>query len=222
MAATKAKGRIVAALLARHGRTYCEELRIPIERNTPSALFRWLCATILFSARISAALACRAARALFAAGWTSPQRMAAAGWAERVRVLNRAGYARYDESTARKLGETCELLLRRYRGDLRNLRAAARRDPAMERQLLMEFKGIGEVGADIFCREVQGVWDELFPFADRRALRAAARLGLAGEVRELAALVERRDFPRLVTALVRTSLAKDYEEIVASARSSCR
>jgi hypothetical protein len=51
---------------------------------------------------------------------------------------------------------------------------------------------------------------------------AAARLGLAGEVRELAALVERRDFPRLVTALVRTSLAKDYEEIVASARSSCR
>src|SRR5262245_58855527 len=34
-----AQTRVVAALLDRHGRTYCEELGIAIERNTPSVLF---------------------------------------------------------------------------------------------------------------------------------------------------------------------------------------
>jgi hypothetical protein len=213
VAAQRAEERIVALLLARHGRTYCEELRIPIARNTPSALFRWLCAAILFSHRISAELARRAALALAAAGWTTPRRLAQASWAERVRVLNHAGYARYDESTARMLGEDAELLLERYRGDLRNLRARAARDPAAERRLLKEFKGIGEVGADIFCREVQSAWSELFPFADARALAAAARLGLPTDAGELAKLIDRRDFPRLVAALIRTSLARDYDEI---------
>lgn len=66
----------------------------------------------------------------------------------------------------------------------------------LERRFLKEFKGIGEVGADIFCREVQSVWDELFPFADARALAAAAHLGLPAAAGELAALVDRRDFPR--------------------------
>ncbi|HZU91344.1 MAG TPA: hypothetical protein VE993_18980 [Stellaceae bacterium] len=213
--ATGEEKRIAAVLLARHGRTYCGELHIPIEKNTPSALFRWLCAAVLFSHRISAELARRAAAALAAAGWTSPRRLAQASWEERVRVLNRAGYARYDESAARMLGEDALLLLQRYRGDLRNLRERALRDPAAERRLLKEFKGIGEVGADIFCREVQGVWDELYPFADKRALAAARRLGLAADARALVALVDRHDFPRLVAALIRTSLAGDYEEILA-------
>jgi hypothetical protein len=39
-----------------------------------------------------------------------------------------------------------------------------------------EFKGIGDAGADIFCREVQIVWDELYPFADRKALATASKL----------------------------------------------
>ena len=72
--------RVVAALLDRHGRTYCEELGIRIETNTPSALFCWLCAALLFSARISAELALRAAKALIEEGWTTPRRMAEASW----------------------------------------------------------------------------------------------------------------------------------------------
>jgi len=212
-----AQTRVVAALLDRHGRTYCEELGIAIERNTPSVLFRWLCAAILFSARISAELARRAASALTEKGWTSPQRMLEAGWAERARVLNLAGYARYDESTSRMLGDTAELLLQRYQGDLRKLRERAEKDPAVERRLLQEFKGIGEVGADIFCREVQGVWDELYPFADKKALGAASQLGLADNAPKLAELVERHEFPRLIAALIRTSLAKDYEAIIEQA-----
>ena len=129
----------------------------------PTALFQWLCASLLFSARIRADAALRA---LFEAGLTTPETMASATWRS-APILNRSGYARYDESTSRMLGETSRMLLDRYQGDLRKLREAAGRDPQEERRLLEEFKGIGDVGADIFMREVQLVWDELYPFADR-------------------------------------------------------
>ena len=205
---------VVAALLDCHGHTYCEELRIRIEKNTPSALFCWLCAALLFSARIGAELAHRAAQAVIQHGWTTPRKMAEASWADRAAVLNRAGYARYDERTSTMLGNTAESLLREYKGDLRGLRERAGRDPAVEHRLLQEFNGIGEVGADIFCREIQMVWNELYPFVDRKALAAAARLGLGRNAAAVAGMVPRRELPRLLTALVRTGLANDYERVL--------
>lgn len=212
-----ARQEVVRALLARHGRTYAQELGIRLARNTPSPLFCWLVASLLLSARISGRIALAASGALFRAGWRTPQRMAGAGREARVRVLNRSGYARYDESTSRMLGDSCALLLDRYGGDLRRLREAAGRHPQRERELLEEFKGIGEVGADIFFREIQAVWDEHFPFADRRALGTAAALGLGGNAAALAGLVSREDFPRLVTALVRTDLEGDAKEVLEAA-----
>lgn len=205
--------RIVAALMAKHGRSYCDELGIHIARNTPSVLFRWLCATILFSARINARTATAAADALTRQGWTTARKMAASTWEQRTHVLNEAGYARYDESTATKLGQTANLLLDQYGGDLRRLRERAGCDAAQEHQLIQEFKGIGPVGADIFCREVQIAWPELYPFADAIALDTARRLGIGTTVQDLSNLVERDDFTRLVAALVRTHLAGDDEEV---------
>lgn len=195
------KHAIVRVVLERHPRSHADLLGIDVARNTPAPLYQWLLASLLFSARISAEAARKAALALFEQGWRTPRRMAATGWDARVRVLNRAGYARYDESTARYIGDTTATLQDRYGGDLRRLRAAADGDPARIRTLLKDFKGIGEVGADIFCREVQVPWDELYPSADRRALETAGRLGLGDSADGLAALVGRRDFPRLVAAL---------------------
>jgi hypothetical protein len=215
--AEPSKGRIVEALLERHGQTYAAELGIDLERNTPSALYRWLCAATLSSARISAGAAMQAARALGDQGWTTAQKMAAATWEQRTRTLNQAGYARYDESTSRMLGDTAEMLLDKYGGDLRRLRDAAERDPGRERALLKECKGIGDVGADIFCREAQVAWDELFPFADRRALETAGRLGLEDDAERLAGRVSRKDYPRLLAALVRTRLAKDFDGVLEAA-----
>jgi endonuclease III len=209
--------RIIETLLERRGRTYAAELGIDLERDTPWALYRWLCAATLLSARIGADIAMQAARALADQGWTSAQKMADTSWEQRTRTLNQAGYARYDESTARMLGDTAQMLLEKYRGDLRRLRDAAGRDPGRERALLKECKGIGEVGADIFCREVQVAWDELYPFADRRALDAAGRLGLEEDAARLAKRVSRKDYPRLLAALMRTALAKDYDEVLRAA-----
>lgn len=206
------RDRLIRALLDRHGRTFCTELGIQITRDQPSVLFRWLCATMLFSARISAETAVKAAMALADRGWTTPEKLLAASWEERTRVLNRSGYARYDESTSTKLADAAQYLVDEYDGDLRRMRESAKRDPLREHELVQGFKGIGPTGADIFCREMQAVWDELYPFVDAPALEAARHLGLGGQ-EDLPHLVKRADFPVLVTALVRTKLADDYDMV---------
>ncbi|WP_108658777.1 hypothetical protein [Acuticoccus kandeliae] len=195
------KADTVRTLMAAHGETFAGALGIPLARNTPSPLFRWLTACLLFAAPIGHAQAMSAARALADAGYRTAKAMAASTWSERVAVLNTHGYARFDESTARKLGAMADLLLDRYRGDLRRLREAAGRDPAEERRLLKEVKGVGDVAVDIFFREAQGVWVEIHPFADAVALRAAKRLGLGRNAQALATRVPRAEFPRFVSAL---------------------
>src|SRR5215203_1755098 len=116
--------RIVRAVLDRYPRTYAEELGIR-SLESPSGLFRLFVMAMLMSARIRANTAQDAARALFGQRWTTARALAGASWAERARVLNQAGYARYDERTSTMLGEDAGLLLDRYRGDLRRLRDAA-------------------------------------------------------------------------------------------------
>jgi len=214
--ARPSRRRIVDALLERHGQTFAAELRIDLDKGTPSVLFRWLCASILLNAPIGAGLAMQAAHALTDQGWTTAAKMAAATWEQRTRTL--AGYARYDESTSRMLGDTAAMLVERYGGDLRKLREAAGRDVGRERALLKECKGLGDVGVSIFLREVQLAWDEIYPFVDQRALEAAGRLGLESDAKALARQVSRQEFPRLVAALVRVSLERDHEGVLEAAQ----
>jgi endonuclease III len=209
----------VKALLDRHGQTFAEELGIDVEKNTPSPLFRLLCAAVLMSARISTQLSTEAARSLAGHGWRTPEKLAGSTWEQRVRALNEAGYTRYQERTATMLGDLTEHLLVEYDGDLRRLRAAAGREPEAERKRLKAFKGLGDVGVDIFLREVQVAWDELRPFADRRALDAAGRLNLPRDPKKLAGLAGGPDrFARLVAALVRVGLEDDFGEVRKAAR----
>lgn len=198
--------RLVQRLLANSGMLFSDELGIDIETNTPSPLFRWLCAALLMSAPISYRAALEAAGALSEAGWTTAGHMAESKWQDRVDALNRAGYGRYDESTATMLGDAADHLLNEYDGDLRKLRAAAEKSPEDERARLKKFKGIGDVGADIFFREVQIVWPEHFPLLDCKTSGAARRLGLPDTPEALVDMVGRDAFPRLAAALVRADL----------------
>lgn len=211
--------RLVDTLLDCHGTTYAAEVGINVERGTPAPLFQLLTLTLLLSARIRADAAVSAARRLRKEGLTTAKKMAEATWEARTTALNEAGYARYDESTSRMLGATATHIVDAYGGDLRRLRDEAERDPSRERTLLKECKGIGDVGVDIFFREAQVVWDELMPFADHRARRVADSLGLpkgASSLRDL--VTDDRSFARLVSALVRTDLAGDVDDIQAAAR----
>ena len=213
MAGTSTKKAIVERLLQRTEKTFAEEMGLDLSKNTPMTLFLWLVAANLFSARISAGQALRAAKALKDAGLTTADHMAEATWKQRVLILNRNGYARFDEKTSRFLQEVADHCLESYGGDLRKLRDVAGRDPAEERRLLKIFNGIGDTGADIFFREVQVAWDELYPFADRRALQTAEALELGGDAEALAELVAKADFPRLLTALLRADLDGALDEI---------
>ncbi|MES1924499.1 hypothetical protein [Salinisphaera sp. T31B1] len=209
--------RRVSALLALHGRTFAAELGARISRNTPAPLFRLLCLANLSGAPVQAAIAMRAAIALADAGWTTPAKLAHSSWHARVRVLNQAGYARVDEKTATQLSAMVATLEQRYNGDLRRLRKAAGGDVGALRRALTGFKGIGDTGAAIFVREMQIVWPECYPFVDRAAAKAAAALGLPQDPAGLASQVERVDFPRLVAALVRAGLARDFDAVRAAA-----
>lgn len=66
------------------------------------------------------------------------------------------------------------------------------------------------MAVNIFCREAQEAWDELFPFADDRTLKLAVEHGLPDTAAQLAQLVDndRHKFVRLLAALIRSNLRK--------------
>jgi hypothetical protein len=203
---------VVKALLDRHGSTYAEDAGIRLE-DKPAALWQLLVLSLLLSARISSDLAVRAARGLFDAGCTTPERTRDTTWQQRVRALGRGGYRRYDERTSTQLGELADRVLDDLGGDLRRLGdgAAESADPADPADVdglsraLQQFKGIGPAGAAIFLREVQGVWPGVAPYVDDLAANGASRLGLPADPAELAALVSGKDLPRLVAGCVRAA-----------------
>ena len=197
---------LARTLVQRHGATFAEQAGFTVA-DKPSPLWRLLVLSLLLSARIGSDIAVAAARELSKAGYRSPRTMAQASWQHRVDALGRGHYRRYDERTSTMLGETAEMVIERYHGDLRRLRAAAEQPDDVGR-LLQEFKGIGPTGAAIFCREVQGAWTELSPYVDGIAAKGAKRLGLPPSPGRLAALVPRRDLPRLVAACVRAARDK--------------
>lgn len=193
-------------LLDRAGRTYADDAGITL-KNTPSPLFELLVLALLLSTRISSDIAVAAARELFAAGYRTPETMARAEWQSLVDALGRGHYVRYDESTATRLGEAAQRVLDEYHGDLRRLADDAGSDPGRAAELLQGFTGIGPVGADIFLREVQSVWEWATPYFDTRALGAARDLGLPDDPGRLADLADGRP-EALAAALVRVSLDK--------------
>ncbi|MER7739015.1 endonuclease [Streptomyces sp. NPDC096538] len=202
---------VVRVLVDAHGETYAHEAGITL-RNTPQPLYRLLVLAHLLSARIKGSVAVATARALHEAGLRDPRRMADATWQERVDALGRGGYRRYDERTATQLGEAAELLLDRWGGDLRRLRAEADGDVRELRRLLQEFPGVGPAGADIFLREVQAVWPEASPQVDAKALQGARRLGLPQDPDRLLGLAGRTEPAVLSSALVRAALDKNVAE----------
>ncbi|MFD4229653.1 endonuclease [Streptomyces sp. NPDC058545] len=206
----------VEFLLSRYGTTYATEAGIQL-RNTSQPLYQLLVLSDLLSARIRASVAVAAARALFAHGMRSPERMIGATWQQRVDALGEGGYQRYDERTATQLGDGAQLLLVEYGGDLRRLRKEADGDLDILRAGLRRTPGMGPAGADIFVREVQAVWPETAPFLDAKALQGAEKLGLPASPAELVRLAEQADDRGpavLAAALVRAALDKHVVEDV--------
>ena len=197
---------ITADLLERAGTTYAAAAGITL-KDTPKPLFQLLVLCMLASKPIDADIPVAAAREIFHAGLRTPQSVLDADRRTMIDAFGRAGYARYDESSATRLTEMAQRVLQRYDGDLRALADAGDRDIGTVSKLLQEFTGIGPTGADIFLREVQAVWPWVAPYFDERARDRAGELGLPTAAAELADLTPRHT-AELAAALVRTALAR--------------
>jgi hypothetical protein len=196
---------MVQRLLGEHGQTFAEQAGITLA-DRPSPLYRLLVLSVLLSAPIPADTAVAAAVELSRAGLRSPRAMRDAEWARRVELLGRAGYRRFDERTATLLGTGADVVLDRWRGDLRRLHEEHVADAEGLRRQLQKLPGIGPVGSAIFCREVQVVWPDLAPFVDERVRDGARALGLPTSPAGLARLVPPTELPRLAAACVRATL----------------
>jgi hypothetical protein len=206
---------IVDALIDESGSLYSEDMGARVAQDTPQELFHWLLGSIMLSARIDARHAVKAASALRDAGLHKIAALRAAKWENVVRVLNENGYARYDESTAGYLQETAEWADTRWKGDLRKLRDAAKDADGVLGEL-QDAKGLGPLGASIFAREVQLVWDVLYPRFDGPGTRTAGDLGLPGDAAELRDMAGSRErFVRLVSALTRVALEGPGKRVAA-------
>lgn len=203
---------MIRRLLDEAGTTYAEEAGITLAEK-PMPLFELLVLCMLASKPIDATIATKAAKEIFGEKLRTPDAALDADRRTMIDAFGRAGYARYDESSADRLVDIATLVRDEYRGDMRNLASKADHDIDKTRQLLKEFKGIGDTGADIYLREVQDVWTWVRPHFDQRALGAAEDLGLPTDGDKLARLAGENCAP-LAAALVRVSLDDGLREKV--------
>jgi endonuclease III len=206
--------KLAAQLLDRAGGTYADEAGISL-KDTPKPLFQLLVLCMLASKPIDAEIAVRAGAEIFHAGLRTPDAVLDAERRTMIDAFGRAGYARYDESSATRLVDIATAVRDHYSGDLRGLAVAAEEDTERAAKLLQEFKGIGETGAAIFLREVQDTWTWVRPYFDERAVGAARDLGLPTDAKALAALAPKR-VANLAAALVRVSLNPELRDELAS------
>jgi endonuclease III len=204
--------RVVRQLLKVAGTTYAAEADVRIG-DKPMPLFQLLVLCMLASKPIDATIAMRAGHELFSDGLKTPKAVLDAERQTMIEAFGRAHYARYDESSATRLTEMAQRVVDDYSGDLREIPRRTSNNVAAAKQMLKQFKGIGDTGADIFLREVQDVWTWVRPHFDKRATRTAKALGLPSDPEKLGALAPRAN-ARLAAALVRTSLDDDVRRRV--------
>jgi hypothetical protein len=173
--------------------SYSAELGLQLERQEDR--FKWFLASILFGKRISAGIAVSTYRVFEDRGLVTPDRIIAAGWDELVEVLDAGGYVRYDFSTASNLLDLMRQLLEEY-GSLEALHSQAKDSRDLEKRLV-GLKAVGPTTANIFLRELRGIWPKADPAPSHLATGIASRLGLRN--RELA-------HPWLESALVKVEL----------------
>jgi endonuclease III len=203
---------VVRQLLKVAGTTYAAEAEVRIS-DKPMPLFQLLVLCMLASKPIDATIAMRAGLELFNDGLKTPKAVLNADRRTMIEAFGRAHYVRYDESSATRLTEMAQRVVDDYSGDLREIRRRTSDNVDAAKEMLKQFKGIGDTGADIFLREVQDVWTWVRPHFDKRATRTAKALGLPGDPDKLGALAPRAN-ARLAAALVRASLDDDVRRQV--------
>ncbi len=167
----------IEKLLSAFGGKFSRELGIDLSKGESKEIFKWFLASKLFGARIGTKIAIKTYGEFERRGVLSPERILETGWDGLVRILDDGGYARYDFSTATKLLEIMEDLIKDYDGDLNKLHQRAKDEEELEVLLKGLGKGIGDVTANIFLRELRNVWTKARPEPAGFVVLAARNLG---------------------------------------------
>lgn len=163
-------------LMEEYGGSFSSKLGIDLESDKSNELFKWFLASVLFGMRIRQKAAIQTYLEFDKRGVVTPDTILKTGWHGLVEILDAGGYVRYDFKTATKLLEMAEMLNKKYGGDLNHLHENALDSHDLESKL-MEFKGIGKVTANIFLRELKGIWQKADPLPADHVIIAARNLG---------------------------------------------
>ena len=198
-------------------------MNYPRSRLTP---FQNLVAASILSKPLSHKLGLRAIQTLLNPPFSlrTLKDLDEAGYEGRRKVLWEAR-TQHKEKTASLLGDLCEGvkdLCGEEENDLSELdgvhaKIKGVKDPKEAQKIvvdtLTDIKGVGPGVASIFLRRVQADWEEVFPYMDARAEKAARAYGVIGGGEGAAELQkkvgsDRAKFARLVDTLVGLDLEK--------------
>jgi endonuclease III len=215
------KRKFIQALLKELGVKFSAALGINLKSSKSEEVFKWFLASILFGARISETIAVNTYKEFERRQLLSPDSILRAGWDKLVEILDAGGYVRYDFKTATKLLEIMKNLKVRYNGDLNLLHKKSKDSNDLEKNLQNLGKGIGEITANIFLRELRGIWKKAEPYPSDLVILASKKSGLISPdikskekiLKLLKSLWQRykirgRDFVDFEAALLRSG--KDY------------
>lgn len=160
------------------GGSFARDLGIQLVPAREPQLFKWFLASFLYGARISETIATKTYLEFKRQKVLRPRKIQDTGWDRLVEILDTGGYVRYDFSTATKLLAVTADLIERYNGKLSNVHAAANDPRDLERRLQDIGKGIGPVTANIFLRELRGIWPKAEPLPSDLVVLSARCLGL--------------------------------------------
>ena len=123
-----------------------------IEVTDALGVFRWLLASFLMGKRIRSTVAVEAYRILVdQQGLDTPLKLAQTSHSTLVRLLGQAGYARYDESTARRLHNLGNKVEVELVAQLESLQEVSNAEGF--KRWLLSFEGVGPKTVEIFMRE---------------------------------------------------------------------
>lgn len=123
-----------------------------IEVTDALGVFRWLLASFLMGKRIRATVAVQAYRTLVDQQCLdTPIKLAQTSHSTLVKLLGQAGYARYDESTARRLHDLGNKVEVELVAQLEALQEGS--DAEGFKRWLLSLEGVGPKTVEIFMRE---------------------------------------------------------------------
>jgi len=135
------------------------DLGIELSDTSSHGLYKWLLASFLIGKRIRSTVAVETYHSLVDRhGLDTPAKLARCSHQQLVVWLGLAGYARYDQSTARRLHALGAGLSSDLDAQLSVLRQGLIDLPTFERWLL-SFEGIGIKTLEIFMREAAALLD---------------------------------------------------------------